>query len=138
MSWLAMLAEAASAICALAYMVLQVLYFVSYKAGLASVVMNVLVMLLVYAGLTLLTVYPEKVNGLTPEACSGKVRTYTLRMVRAGKLVFVMGLLFASVCDLAGVELDNGYSLIIVVIIVGIAVYYEARVIKILRERMKK
>ncbi len=77
-------------------------------------------------------------NGLTREVCSGKIRQYTLRMVRMVKLVFVEGLLFTSVCDALGKELKQGYSLIIVVLIAAIAVYYEGRIIHILKQNNKR
>ena len=94
--------------------------------------------MLIDVGLTLLAVYPERVNGLTREVCSGKIRQYTLRMVRMVKLVFVEGLLFTSVCDALGKELKQGYSLIIVVLIAAIAVYYEGRIIHILKQNNKR
>jgi hypothetical protein len=50
----------------------------------------------------------------------------------------VEGLLFTSVCDALGKELKQGYSLIIVVLIAAIAVYYEGRIIHILKQNNKR
>ena len=97
--------------------------------------MNGVMLILVYVGLTLLCFYPEKVNGLTKEACTGKVRIYTIHMVRAVKLIFVISLLFTSICDVMGVQLNGGYSLVAVVLIVAVTVFYEVKIIRLLRKR---
>lgn len=138
LTWAAMLAEAVGLVSALIYLGLQIYYGIAYGAPLLDIVMNVAAMLLVYAGLTLLSIYPERVNGLTREVCSGAVRKYTIRMVRGAKLIFVEGLLFTSICDVIGRQLKPGYSLIVVVLIVAVTVYYECRIIRILRNQNKK
>ena len=138
MSYPALMAEAVGIVSALLYMGLQVYYGVAYGVNMIHVIMNVVAMILVYAGLTLLGIYPERVNGLSREVCSGDIRKYTCRMVRIGKLIFVEGLLFACICDVLGKEINSGYSMVIVVLMVVTAVCYEYRIIKILRERYKK
>ena len=138
LTWAAMLAEAVGLVSALIYLGLQIYYGMAYGADIFDIVMNVAAMLLVYAGLTLLCVYPERVNGLTREVCSGAVRKYTIRMVRAVKLIFVEGLLFTSICDVMRKQLKPGYSLIVVVLIVAVALYYEYRIIRIIRRQNKK
>ena len=57
--------EIISAIAALFYMGLQVYYGIVYGAGAVRIVMNVLILILVYMGLTVLAIYPERVNGLS-------------------------------------------------------------------------
>lgn len=138
MTWQAMLAEAVGIVSALVYLGLQIYYGIVYDVNLWNVVMNVAAMILVYAGLTLLGVYPERVNGLPKEVCSGTVRMYTIRMVRIVKLIFVLGLLFTSICDVVGRQINTGYSLVVVVLIVIVAFYYEYRIIRILRNCNKK
>ena len=54
--------EIISAIAALFYMGLQVYYGIVYGAGAVRIVMNVLILILVYMGLTVLAIYPERVN----------------------------------------------------------------------------
>ena len=130
--------EAVGIVSAIAYLGLQIYYGIAFHVNPVNLMMNLVFMILVYVGLTLLAVYPERVNGLTREVCSGKIRQYTLRMVRMVKLVFVEGLLFTSVCDALGKELKQGYSLIIVVLIAAIAVYYEGRIIHILKQNNKR
>ena len=76
------------------YMGLQVYYGIVYGAGAVRIVMNVLILILVYMGLTVLAIYPERVNGLSREVCTGAIRKYTIRMVELIKLVFVLSLLF--------------------------------------------
>lgn len=138
MTWQAMLTEAVSLVSAVIYLGLQIYYGISYGVSAINIIMNVVVMLLVYAGLTMLGIYPERVNGLTKEACSGDVRKYTIRMVRIAKLTFVAGLLFTSICDVMGKELPAGYTVGVIFLMVAVALYYEYRIIRILRERYKK
>lgn len=138
MTWQAMLTEAVSLVSAVIYLGLQIYYGVSYGVSAITIIMNVAVMILVYAGFTMLGIYPERVNGLTKEACSGDVRKYTIRMVRIAKLVFVAGLLFTSICDAMGKELPAGYTVGVIFLMVAVALYYEYRIIRILRERYKK
>lgn len=122
------------AIAALFYMGLQVYYGIVYGAGAVRIVMNVLILILVYMGLTVLAVYPERVNGLSREVCTGAIRRYTIRMVELIKLVFVLSLLFTSICDALGYRVDAAYSLIVMGLILVVAVVFEVKIIKILRK----
>ncbi len=135
MTTIDLLLEAVGIVSTLLYLGLQIYYGISYGANLVTVLMNGAVLVLVYLGLTMLTVYPERVNGLTKETCSGQVRRYTIHMVRLIKLIFVTGLLFASICDVMGHEINSGYSIIVVVLVVLVAVYYEWKIIRILRKK---
>lgn len=135
MTTIDLLLEAVGIVSTLLYLGLQIYYGISYGANLVTVLMNGAVLVLVYLGLTMLTVYPERVNGLTKETCSGQVRRYTIHMVRLIKLIFVTGLLFASICDVMGHEINSGYSIIVVVLVVLVTVYYEWKIIRILRKK---
>ena len=126
--------EIISAIAALLYMGLQVYYGIVYGAGAVRIAMNVLILILVYMGLTVLAVYPERVNGLSREVCTGAIRKYTIRMVELIKLVFVLSLLFTSICDALGYRVDAAYSLIVMGLILVVAVVFEVKIIKILRK----
>ena len=126
--------EIISAIAALVYMGLQVYYGIVYGAGAVRIVMNVLILILVYMGLTVLAIYPERVNGLSREVCTGAIRRYTIRMVELIKLVFVLSLLFTSICDALGYRVDAAYSLIVMGLILVVAVVFEVKIIKILRK----
>lgn len=137
-TWQAMLAEAIGVVSAVIYLGLQIYYGFYYGISAMNVIMNIAVMLLVYAGFTMLGIYPERVNGLTAEACSGDVRKYTIRMVRSAKLIFAEGLLFTSICDVMGRELPAGYTVGVIFLMVAVALYYEYRIIRILRKRYKK
>ena len=130
-----LLLEAVGIVSGLVYMGLQIYYSMIYGVNPVIIVMNGAVLILVYIGLTLLSVYPEKVNGLTREACSGLVRKYTIHMVRLVKLIFVLGLLFTSICDILGHQLNSGYSMIVVILVVVTVVYYEGKIIHILRKK---
>ena len=130
-----LLLEAVGIVAAFVYLGLQIYYGIIYGAELISILMNGVMLILVYVGLTLLCFYPEKVNGLTKGACTGKVRIYTIHMVRAVKLIFVISLLFTSICDVMGVQLNGGYSLVAVVLIVAVTVFYEVKIIRLLRKR---
>ncbi|MBQ8279829.1 MAG: transglycosylase [Roseburia sp.] len=128
-----MLCEAVGMVSALVYAGLQIYCGVLYSADVMTIFTNVLMLLLVYVGLTMLEIYPEKVNRLDPEVCTGKVRRYTIHMVLYAKLIFVISLLFAAICDVIGREVDGAYSLISVGLMVLVAVGYEIKIFKILR-----
>ena len=125
--------EIISAIAALFYMGLQVYYGIVYGAGAVRIVMNVLILILVYMGLTVLAIYPERVNGLPREVCTGAIRKYTIRMVELIKL-YILLLLFTSICDALGYRVDAAYSLIVMGLILVVAVVFEVKIIKILRK----
>lgn len=133
-----LLLEAVGIVSAILYLGLQIYYWFVYGVKATVVMMNMAVMILVYTGLTLLAIHPEKVNGLSREVCTGAIRKYTVRMLRLMKLTFVGGLLFTSICDVMGHEVNEGYSLVVVVLVVVIAVVYESKIIRILRERRGK
>lgn len=135
MTMIDLMLEAVGVVSALVYLGLQIYYGISYGVNLITVIMNAAVLILVYLGLTLLTVYPERVNGLSREVCSGQIRKYTIHMVRLIKLIFVLGLLFASICDVMGHQINSGYSIIVVVLVVLTALYYEWKIIRILRKK---
>lgn len=135
MSTAELLLEAVGIVTAVLYIGLQIYYGILYGSGMLHICLNSAVMILVYSGLTLLQVYPERVNSLTKEACSGKVRKLTVRMVRSVKLIFVISLLFTSICDIMGIELNAGYSLVVVVLIVAVTLRYEYKIIRILKQR---
>ena len=88
----AIIAEAVEIIVGLVYIGLQIYYGVVNHIPPYRFICNIVGLLLVYAGLTVLSNHPEQVNRLAPEVCVGKVRKYTLRMLRLIKLVFVVGL----------------------------------------------
>ena len=129
--------EIISAIAALFYMGLQVYYGIVYGAGAVRIVMNVLILILVYMGLTVLAIYPERVNGLSREVCTGAIRRYTIRMVELIKLVFVLSLLFTSICDALGYRVDAAYSLIVMGLILVVAVVFEVKIINIAQIKIK-
>ncbi len=138
MTWQAMLAEAVGLVAAVVYLGLQIYYGIAYHVSAVQILLNIAVMVLVYAGLTMLGIYPEHVNGLSREICKGDVRKYTVRMVRVAKLIFAGGLLLTSICDAMGKELPAAYTVVVLVLMVVTALYYEYRIIKILRKRYKK
>ena len=111
------LLEAVGIVAALVYLGLQIYYGIVYGVSFTGIILNAAILILVYIGLTLLAHYPERVNNLPKEICSGKIRIYTIHMVRAIKLIFVLSLLFTSICDVAGVQINKGYSLVTVALI---------------------
>lgn len=131
------LLEAVGIVAALVYLGLQIYYGIVYGVAFTGIILNAAILILVYVGLTLLARYPERVNNLPKEICSGKIRKYTIHMVRAVKLIFVLSLLFTSICDAAGVQINKGYSLVTVALIVIVTVVYEGKIIKLLRGKNK-
>lgn len=130
-----MLLEAVGIVSGIIYLGLQIYYGTLYGVSPFTILMNAAVLILVYIGLTLLSVYPERVNGLSKEICTRKIRKYTVHMVRLVKLIFVLGLLFASICDVLGHQINSGYSIIVVVLVIITVLYYEGKIIHILRKK---
>ena len=128
-----MVCEAIGAVSAFFYIGLQIYCGILYGAGGFTILTNVAMVLLVYAGLTILSGCPEKVNRLEPEICRGRVRRLTIHMLLYVKLVFILSLLFTSVCDVIGTEVDGGYSLISTGLIVLIAIGYEIKIFQTLK-----
>lgn len=125
--------EAVGIVSTLLYSGLQIYCGILYGAGVFTIFTNVIMVLLVYVGLTLLAFYPERVNNLDVSVCTGKIRKYTIHMVLFIKLVFVFSLVFTSICDVMGADIDGAYSLLIAGAMIAIAVIYEIKIFKILR-----
>ena len=134
----AVIAEAVGMILGIAYRVLLGYYGIRFHVSPVTWIMNVLVAVLVYTGLTLLARYPEKIHALPPEKCSGKVRMYSIRMVRVIKLLFISSLLIPCISDAFGHQMKGGYSLIAIGIMIATAVYYEYHILHILRINNQK
>lgn len=132
------LLEAVGILGLLFYLGFQIYYGLQYGIPVLTITVNVLIMLLVYALLTGLQFYPERVNAIPRERCVGAVKRYTIEMLRTVKLIFTLCLLFTSVCDILGNQINSGYSVVVVVAIVVVAVYYEVKIIRILRKQNKK
>ena len=123
----AIIAEAIEIIVGLIYIGLQIYYGLSNHVPPYKFICNIVGLLLVYAGLTILSNHPEQVNRLKTEVCVGKVRKYTLRMLRLIKFVFVVGLMVPCVGDVIGIELKDAYSLVVIFAIVLITVITRSR-----------
>lgn len=126
----ALLLEAVGIVLMLVYLGLQIYYSIAYSISPYKVIINILIMLLVYAGFTVLSVFPERLNRIPPESCVGNIRKYSLRMIRLVKFVFIVGLLVPCMFDAAGVNIQNAYSLIVIGVIIVIAAFYEYKIIK--------
>ncbi len=133
-----LLVEATAIVAGLIYLGLQIYYGILYGVSIFTLIMNILVFLCVYAGLTLLVFFPEKVNRLSVEICQGKIRQDTIWMVRLIKLIFVLSLLFTSICDVMGLKIEAAYSLIVAGFILATAIFFEARIIRTLKEKNQK
>ncbi len=131
----ALIAEALDILILLVYMVSQVCYGLLYKVQIYQIILNLLVAVLVYAGLTVLAMYPERLNNLPEKVCIGRVRVYSLRMLRGIKLVFLLGLLIPCICDLVAVDLPAVYNACLILGMFAIAVYYEVRILLQLRNQ---
>ena len=130
----ALLLEAVDIVLTFVYIGLQIFYGVTYGISPYKVIINLLIMLLVYAGFTVLSFFPERINRIPTEMCAGDVRKYSLRMIRLVKFVFIVGVLVPCVCDAAGIGIQSSYSLIVIGIILVIAVIYEYKILKLLKK----
>lgn len=135
----ALLAEAVGIVVLAGYIVIQIFYGINYHVPVSKLIMNILMVSLVYVGLSLLSNYPERVNSLPAEKCKGKLRVYTLRMLRLEKILFLISLLIPCISDAFGYRIDGAYSLLVIALLVVIALFYEYRIWVIIRnERDKK
>lgn len=129
-----LLLEAVTFLLALIYIGLQIFYGLFYHVGVLHFLMNVFAMILVYAGLTVLCMYPERINKLPAEAFTPAIRKLTLRMLRFVKFIFVAGILVPCVFDAVGVEILDATSLIVIGLILVVVIYYEGSIIQRLRK----
>ena len=85
------LLEAVGIVAAMIYLGLQIYYGIVYGVAFTGIILNAAILILVYVGLTLLARYPERVNNLPKEICSGKIRKYTIRKSVRDKLKRMKG-----------------------------------------------
>ena len=133
----ALLMETMGILLGVIYIGLQIFYGVYYHVPPFKLILNLSIMLLFYAGLSLLSVYPERINQLPPELCVGKIRRYSLWMIRWIKFIFVASLLIPCVFDALGAEIQSVYSLIVIGAMLLVAVYCEYQIINELRNQKK-
>lgn len=131
----AILAEAVILILGITYTGMQIYYGIAYHIAPVQFICNILGIILVYAGLSVLSCYPEKINRLPEEACTGKIRTCSIRMVRLVKMIFVVGLMIPCVADVLGTEIRDAFSLVVILAIFLTVIYYEAVIIREIRKR---
>lgn len=132
-----LLLEAVDIVLLFIYIGLQIYYTITFSIPPYKMILNMLIMLLVYAGFTVLSIFPERLNHIPVEVCTGRIRKYSLRMIRLVKFVFILGLLIPCVFDALRIRINNAYSLIIIGMILVIAVFYEYRIIKEFKELKK-
>ena len=89
----AIFAEAIGMILGIVYIGLQIYYGFAYKVAPYKFICNIAGVVLIYVGLSLVSCQPEKINRLPKEVCAGKVRKYSIRMIRLVKLVFILSLI---------------------------------------------
>ncbi len=131
----ALLLEALGILLGIIYVALQIGYGVYYGVSPIKIIMNVLVALVVYTILTILMIHPERINGLSPDVCTGDIRKYSIRMVVLVKFIFIASLMVPCMFDVLGIEIRSATSLIVIILIFAIVIYYECRIIRILRNR---
>lgn len=105
--------EAVAAVAALVFIGLQVYYSYIYENVMVTLVYHLLPFVLLYAGMTILQIFPEFLNGAGSEPLQGMIRTYAVRMIRNIKFLIVLGMLFPSAADVLGIEVDAAYSLLV-------------------------
>ena len=129
------LAESICLVLGLIYIGLQCYYGIYYRVSPLKLILNILLAAAVYAVLTILAVYPERINGLKPEECDGKVRQYSIRMVLLVKVIFMVSLLVPCVFDVLGIGMKNIVGLGVAGVILVVVAYYEYRIIRLLQKR---
>ena len=131
---LAILAEAVGVLLGILYIGLQIFYGINYHVAPYKYICNIAGFVLVYAGLTILSNHPERINRIPEQMCVGKIRIYSLRMLRLVKLIFVVGLMIPCVADVIGRQMQDAYSLIIIGLLLLVTIYYEYKIILTIRK----
>lgn len=129
------LLESMTIILGIAYIILQFVYGVKYHIAPYRYFMNIIAAILLYTVLTLLAHYPERVHKLPPELFTPDIRRLTLWMLRWIKFVLISSLLIPCVFDVFGMQIRETSSLFVVALIAIIIVFYEYRIIRILKSR---
>ena len=122
--------ESIAAVAAVVIIALQLYYGYIYESGIATMVYRLLPLVLLYAAMTVLQIYPEFLNGMGSEPLQGMVRVYAVRMVRNIKLLLVFGILLPSAADVLGISVDEAYSVLVLSGILGNIGYYILRIYK--------
>ncbi len=127
------LLEAVGIVAALVYLGLQIYYGIVYGVAFTGIILNAAILILVYVGLTLLARYPERVNNLPKEICSGENKkiydSYGARSqadLRAQSFYLPVSVMLPGCRSIK-------YSLVTVALIVIVTVVYEGKIIKLLR-----
>lgn len=120
------------------YLGLQIFYLNRYPVRGITMVYHVLPMILLYAGMLFLQYHPELLNGRGSEPVTGKVRIYGVRMVRVCKFLLVYGIVAPGAADVAGIRLNEAYSLILMFCILAVIAYYIYRIYQYNRDEDKK
>ncbi len=120
--------ESVTAAAALVIIGMQLYCGYRYESGFLTMVYRLLPLVLLYAGMTVLQIFPELLNGAGSEPLQGTVRKYAIRMVRNIKFLLVLGLLAPSAADVLGIRMDAAYSLLILAGILGNIGYYIFRI----------
>lgn len=120
--------ETVTVIAVLVFLGLQFYYGYIYERSLMTLLYHLLPVLCLYAGMTVLQIFPELLNGWSSEPLQGKVHTYGVRMVRNCKMLVVLGMLVPSAADALGIEMNAAYSLLVMAGVLGTIVYYLVRI----------
>lgn len=131
----AIIVETIIILCGLVYSGMQLFYGINYGIPVYKYLANILIVVLIYVCMTILAEYPEKINNLSPEACTGKIRKDSVWMLRWIKLVFIGSLMIPCVADALGIEIRSAYSAITILLIAGIAIFFECRILMEIRRR---
>lgn len=120
--------EAVAVMAVLAFFGMQIYYGYMYERSLSALLSHFLPVILLYAGMTMLQMYPEFLNGRNSEPLKGMVKIYAIRMARNAKLLLILGMLIPSAADLLGIEMNASYSIFIMMGILGNIGWYLYRI----------
>ena len=129
----AIIIDTVTAVCLLVYIALQVFYGLYYHVSPSGYLLNVAIVLLIFGALSYLLTIPEVLNHLAPDQCVGKIREYSLGLLRMARFIFLAGLLIPCVCDALNIGIRSSYSGIVVLLLIAVVLYYESKIINELR-----
>lgn len=126
---MAIAVETVVVLCLMVYAGLQIYYGICYDIPPVKYILNVMIIVLIYALLSFLQFNPELVNRLPAELCTGRIRHWSLWMLRWVKLIFIGSLLIPCIADAAGITIRSSYSAIVIMLLILFVVYFECRIL---------
>ena len=106
------------------YLVLQILFCLTYGVTFSAVLYRFGAVLLIFLAVLLAQFYPELINIGSREPLKGQVRFLAVRMLRWFKAILMAALIFPSITDLLGRRISSVWGIGAVLLMLFDIVWY--------------